>query len=58
MLAKKDDWCLVRWHDGHVIVRREYQWWPQAKNYNHKWEYVTKGLTEKQAYEFLSLFKE
>lgn len=58
MLAKEDDWCLVRWHDGEVMVKRKYQWEPQAKNYSHKWEYVAKGLSEKQANEFSSLFKE
>ena len=59
MLEKKeDDWCIVKWHDGEVMVKREYQWWPQAQGYQEKWEYVAKGMTEKQAYEFSSLFKE
>ena len=55
---KDDDWCIVRWHDGETRIYREYQWYVQAKNYAHKWDYVAKGLTEKQAKEFLSLFKE
>ena len=59
MLEKKeDDWCIVKWHDGEVMVKREYQWWPQAKNYQEKWEYVAKDMTRQQAYEFSSLFKE
>jgi hypothetical protein len=58
MLAKEDDWCLVRWHDGEVMVKREYQWEPQAKDYQYKWEYVAKDMTEKQAKEYGKLFKE
>jgi hypothetical protein len=58
MSEKKDDWCIVRWHDGDLLVRRHYQWLPQGKNYSHKWEYVATGLSEKQAMEFKKLFKE
>lgn len=58
MSENKDDWCLVRWHDGEVMVKREYQWWPQAKDYQEKWEYVAKDMTHQQAKEFFSLFKE
>jgi hypothetical protein len=57
-MRKEDDWCLVRWHDGEVMVKREYQWEPQAKDYQYKWEYVAKDMTRQQAYEFSSLFKE
>lgn len=57
-MKKDDDWCLVRWRDGEVLMKREYQWEPQAKDYISKWEYVAKGLSEKQAKEFFSLFKE
>lgn len=55
---KKDDWCIVRWHDGELLIRREYQWFAQGKYYSHKWEYVAKGMTEKQAKEYEKLFKE
>ena len=58
MSEKKDDWCIVRWWDGELLVFREYQWIAQAYNYAHKWRYVASGLTEKQAMEFKSLFKE
>lgn len=59
MLDKeRDDWCIVRWHDGELFIRREYQWFVQGKYYSHKWKYVAKGMTEKQAKEFEKLFKE
>ncbi len=52
------DWCIVRWHDGELLARKKYQWEAQAKHYSHKWEYVAKKLTERQATNFQSLFKE
>ena len=59
MLDKeRDDWCIVRWHDGELVIFREYQWFAQGKYYSHKWEYVAKGMKEKQAKEFEKLFKE
>lgn len=58
-MRKEDDWCIVRWwRDGELLVKREYQWWPQAKDYQEKWEYVAKDMTEKQAKEYEKLFKE
>ena len=48
----------MRWHDGELLVRKKYQWEAQAKHYSHKWEYVAKKLTERQATNFQSLFKE
>jgi len=41
-----------------VLVKREYQWWPQAKDYQEKWEYVAKDMTRQQAKEYEKLFKE
>jgi hypothetical protein len=58
MLENKDDWCIVRWHTGELMVRRHYQWYPQALHYRQKWEYVARDMTEKQAMEFKKLFKE
>jgi len=59
MLAKEDDWCIVRWHDGDLLIRRDYQWWPQAKNYSHKWEYVARNLkSNEEALKWVCLFKE
>lgn len=55
---REPDWCIVRWHDGELLLRREYQWFAQGKYYSHKWEYVAKGMTEKQAREYEKLFKE
>jgi hypothetical protein len=59
MLEKNThEWCIVRWHDGEVLVRKKYQWEAQAKHYLHKWEYIAKKLTERQAIEYSKLFKE
>lgn len=58
MLENKDDWCIVRYKDGDMLIRREYQWAPQANNYRGNWEYMAKGMTEKQAKEYEKLFKE
>ena len=55
-MDKKQDWCIVRWHDGVLMVKREYQWWPQGKHFTEKWVYVAKGLTQKQANEYSKLF--
>lgn len=55
---RKPDWCIVRWHNGDLLVFREYQWWPQGKYFVEKWKYVAKGLTEKQANDYSKLFKE
>jgi hypothetical protein len=40
------DWCIVRWHDGELLVYRRYQWVPQAKRFanSYKWEYVAEGI--------------
>jgi hypothetical protein len=53
---REDDWCIVRWHDGDLLIRREYQWFAHAKNYTYKWKYVAKNLTAQQAQEFSFLF--
>ena len=57
-MLEKDDWCIVRWHNGELMVRRHYQWYAQALHYRHKWEYLARGLTEQQAMEYSKLFKE
>lgn len=52
-MKKKPEWCIVRWHNGELLVFLEYQWEPQGKNYSHKWEYVAKGIpTNEQAIEW------
>ncbi len=58
MLEKKDEWCIVRWWDGDLLVYRKYQWEAQGGHYRHKWEYIAEGLTHKKAMEFKKLFKE
>ena len=55
---EKDDWCIVRYKDGDMLIRREYQWAPQANNYRGNWEYMAKGLSWEQANKFVVLFKE
>ena len=57
-MSDKEDWCIVRWRDGELLVKREYQWEPQGKHYPHKWEYVAKDMTRQQAKEYEKLFKE
>jgi hypothetical protein len=59
MLEKNThDWCIVRWHDGELLVRKKYQWEAQGDHYRHKWEYLARGLTEQQAKDYQKLFKE
>ena len=56
---RKADWCIVRWHDGDLLVKREYQWLPQGEHYRHKWEYVARGFkSNEDALQWVSLFKE
>ena len=58
---RKPDWCIVRWHDGELMVRREYQWEAQGKWFavNHKWAYMAKGFkSNEDALQWVSLFKE
>ena len=57
-MLDKEEWCIVRWRDGELLTRRVYQWEAQAAYYFSKWEYVARGLTEKQAMEYRNLFKE
>lgn len=56
---REPDWCIVRWHTGDLIIRREYQWWPQGKYFTEKWKYVAKGFkSNEDALQWVSLFKE
>jgi hypothetical protein len=61
----EDEWCIVKYHNRNyeenpnkpeydLLVRRVYQW--EAQRLNGEWEYLAKGLTEKQAMEFNKLF--
>jgi hypothetical protein len=47
-MEREADWCIVRWHTGDLMVFREYQWWAQAKNYQHKWKYVAEGIASNE----------
>lgn len=65
-MLDKEEWCIVRYYnkdpnrkaDQDLIVRRVYQWEAVGEHFQHKWEYVARGLTEKQATEYSKLFKE
>lgn len=59
---QKPDWCIVRWHDGDLMVRREYQWRAQAERFDTsmpKWKYMAKGFkSNEDALQWVCLFKE
>ena len=65
-MLDKEEWCIVRYHntspirerDYDLLARRAYQWEAVGEHFQHKWEYVARGLTEKQATEYSKLFKE
>lgn len=57
-MLDEEEWCIVRWHDGELLVRKKYQWEAQGSYYRHKWEYLARGLTEQQAKDYEKLFKE
>jgi hypothetical protein len=58
-VEREPDWCIVRWHTGDLIIRREYQWIAQGKHYPHKWEYMARGFkSNEDALQWVSLFKE
>jgi hypothetical protein len=57
-MLDEEEWCIVRWHDDGLLIRKVYQWEAQAKHYRHKWEYLARGLTEQQAKDYQKLFKE
>jgi len=60
MLEREPDWCIVRWHDGELMVKRRYQWEPQARRFanGHKWEYVAEGIpTNEQAIEWVEKYE-
>lgn len=57
-MLDKDEWCIVRWWDGELLVFCKYQWEAQGNNYRHKWEYIAQGLDYRKAMEFKKLFKE
>ena len=60
MLDRKPDWCILRWHDGELMVKRRYQWEPQASRFNnyHKWEYVAEDIpTNAQAIEWVRKYE-
>jgi hypothetical protein len=58
-VEREPDWCIVRWHDGDLLVMRQYQWIAQGEHYRHKWEYVARGFkSNEDALQWVSLFKE
>lgn len=65
-MLDKEEWCIVRYHntspnrtrDYDYIARKVYQWGAVGAHLENKWEYVARGLTEKQAKEYSKLFKE
>ena len=58
-MLDKEEWCIVRWHDDGLFVRKVYQWEAQGDHYRHKWEYVARGFkSNEEALKFVKLFKE
>lgn len=65
-MLDKEEWCIVRYRntaedrerDYDLLVRKRYQWEAIGQHLQGRWEYVARGLTEKQATEYRNLFKE
>ena len=57
-MLDRDEWVIVRWWDGGLLIRKRYQWEPTSRHNPHKWSYVATGLTEKEADNYRKLLKE
>lgn len=58
-MLDRNEWVIVHWFpDGGLLVRCRWQWEQVARNYSHKWEYTTTGLTKQEAENYSKLLKE